>query len=122
MIQEKIATIAASGGVTVSTNVIWDIAATQFSQEIISYVYAGSTAHGYPVRSMISGAGHDAKYMNDIVPSAMIFVPSVKGRSHCQEEFTRWEDIEKGVNVLLYTVQALAQKTEERVDYHADGS
>jgi N-carbamoyl-L-amino-acid hydrolase len=59
---------------------------------------------------MISGAGHDAKYMNHIAPSGMIFVPSIGGKSHCPEELTSWEDIEKGVNVLLYVVYALAQE------------
>ena len=34
----------------------------------------------------------------------MIFVPSVNGKSHCEEELTSYEECEKGVNVVLETV------------------
>ena len=34
----------------------------------------------------------------------MVFVPSINGKSHCEEELTTWEDCAKGVNVLLQTV------------------
>jgi len=56
---------------------------------------------------MISGAGHDAKSFADKVPTGMIFVPSVDGKSHCPEEITKWVDIEKGVTVLLDTLLKL---------------
>ena len=50
---------------------------------------------------MVSGAGHDASYMNQVAPTAMIFVPSIGGRSHAEAENTSWEDCEAGANVLL---------------------
>ena len=56
---------------------------------------------GYRYKMMVSGAGHDASYLSGFVPTAMIFVPSVAGLSHCEEEYSRFEDIEKGVNMLL---------------------
>jgi len=34
----------------------------------------------------------------------MIFVPSVKGISHSKEEFTAWDDVTNGANVLLRTL------------------
>ncbi len=37
---------------------------------------------------MPSGAGHDAQNMAAICPSAMVFVPSVGGLSHCPQEYT----------------------------------
>jgi len=49
---------------------------------------------------MVSGAGHDASYMNQVCPAAMIFVPSIGGRSHVEIENTRWEDCAAGANVL----------------------
>ena len=42
---------------------------------------------GYSYRRMDSGAGHDAQFMHSYVPAAMVFVPSRKGKSHCEEEF-----------------------------------
>ena len=37
---------------------------------------------------MHSGAGHDALEIGQVVPTAMLFVPSVDGRSHCMVEHT----------------------------------
>jgi N-carbamoyl-L-amino-acid hydrolase len=107
---EKIRTIATVEGIGIEICKLWEIPATRFSQDVVKHVLNGANAHGYSARTMISGAGHDAKYMNHITPSAMIFVPSIGGKSHCPEELTSWEDIEKGVNVLLNVVYALAQE------------
>jgi len=59
---------------------------------------------GYSSLHMVSGAGHDASYMNQVCPTAMIFVPSIGGRSHVEVENTRWEDCEAGANVLLHCI------------------
>lgn len=40
----------------------------------------------------------------------MIFVPSVDGISHSPREYTKQEDLENGVNVLLETVLSLDEK------------
>jgi allantoate deiminase len=58
---------------------------------------------------MNSGAVHDACMLADIVPVGMIFVPSINGRSHVPEEYTRYEDIKKGCDVLLGTVIKMAE-------------
>jgi len=59
---------------------------------------------GYPSLQMVSGAGHDASYLNQACPTAMIFVPSLGGRSHVEVERSSWEDCEAGANVLLRCV------------------
>jgi allantoate deiminase len=59
---------------------------------------------GFSCREMISGAGHDAMVMASVFPTAMVFVPSRGGRSHCPEEWTDYEDIQKGVELLYHTV------------------
>ena len=46
--------------------------------------------------------------MARICPTAMIFVPSVKGISHNPEEFTRDEDLIAGANVFLDVVSEMA--------------
>lgn len=65
---------------------------------------------GYSHTDIPSGAGHDSQNMAWIAPTAMIFVPSKGGRSHSPAEDTSWEDIEKGANVLLATLVALASE------------
>ena len=57
---------------------------------------------------MPSGAGHDAQMFARVCPSAMIFVPSIGGFSHNPAECTSPEDLERGANVLLHTLLALA--------------
>jgi hydantoinase/carbamoylase family amidase len=47
-----------------------------------------------------SGAGHDAMCLAQIVPTAMIFVPSIGGHSHVAQEKTAPEDLELGIEAL----------------------
>lgn len=51
-----------------------------------------------------SGAGHDSLPMAEFVDTAMIFVPSKDGRSHCIEEFTSYEHLAKATLVALDTI------------------
>ncbi|MFZ4828851.1 MAG: Zn-dependent hydrolase [Phototrophicaceae bacterium] len=64
---------------------------------------------------LVSYAGHDAQMLSQITPSAMIFIPCQGGISHNPQEFTAWEDVVTGANVLLQTVLRIAQ-------YGLDGS
>ena len=48
---------------------------------------------------MPSGAGHDAQIISNMLPSAMLFVPSIGGLSHHYTENTRDEDIVLGCQV-----------------------
>ncbi|MBN1332520.1 MAG: Zn-dependent hydrolase [Synergistales bacterium] len=57
---------------------------------------------------MASGAGHDAMVMASVAPVGMIFVPSRNGKSHCPEEWTDYEQVAKGADLLLGAVIKLA--------------
>jgi beta-ureidopropionase / N-carbamoyl-L-amino-acid hydrolase len=57
---------------------------------------------------MPSGAAHDTQNLAAITRAGMIFVPSKEGRSHSPAEWTAWEDIEMGANILLNTLYRLA--------------
>jgi N-carbamoyl-L-amino-acid hydrolase len=50
---------------------------------------------------LYSGAEHDAAIIAKHIPTAMIFIPSQHGRSHCPEEFTHAAEIVDGATVLL---------------------
>ena len=60
-----------------------------------------------PAASLPSGAGHDAMNFASLCPTAMIFVPSRGGRSHCPEEWTNYQQIADGADVLLHTLLKL---------------
>lgn len=88
----------------VSKTKLWGRETVWFDVELCALVEEATLSLGYSHKKMASGAGHDAQFMAGFLPSAMIFVPSVNGKSHCEEEFTPYEDCEKGVNVVLETV------------------
>ncbi len=54
-----------------------------------------------------SGAGHDAMIMARHLPAAMLFVPSIGGRSHHVSEDTSEADIVMGAEVMLRAVELL---------------
>jgi N-carbamoyl-L-amino-acid hydrolase len=86
----------------------WRVPPTPFDPEVVGAVEGAAGSLGCRYRRILSGAGHDAQYMATLGPAGMIFVPSRNGRSHCEEEFTPWEEIEHGANVLLLTTLELA--------------
>ncbi|AJY75404.1 Zn-dependent hydrolase [Paenibacillus beijingensis] len=86
---------------------LWGRDTVWFDPAVCAAVEASTNSFGYSYKRMVSGAGHDAQFVASYIPSAMIFVPSVNGKSHCEEEFTPYEACEKGVNVLLETVMSL---------------
>ena len=53
------------------------------------------------------GAGHDASNVAVHMPSAMLFVPSIKGISHAFEADTDERDLVTGVEVLAGAVAGL---------------
>jgi N-carbamoyl-L-amino-acid hydrolase len=60
---------------------------------------AEALAPGF-AQHMPSGAGHDAQVMARLMPSSMLFVPSIGGISHHWAEDTKDEDLALGVSVL----------------------
>ena len=58
--------------------------------------------------TIASGAGHDAMCVAHVAPTAMIFVPSIGGRSHVGDERTAPADLELGVEALAATLLAAA--------------
>jgi hydantoinase/carbamoylase family amidase len=63
---------------------------------------------GEPYLRMNSGAVHDACMLAPFVPTGMIFVPSLGGRSHVPQEDTRPEDLIRGADFLLAALLQLA--------------
>jgi N-carbamoyl-L-amino-acid hydrolase len=79
------------------------------SPRVQAAVEAAAADLGLAARRMPSGAGHDAQIMAAVTDAGMIFVPSQGGRSHRPDEWSDWESIERGANVLLGTLLRLAE-------------
>ena len=67
-----------------------------------------ANALGLKSRTMVSGAGHDAMIMADFAPTGLVFVPSRNGISHAPEEWTDYDQLAKGVDVLFLTACEIA--------------
>ncbi|WKG04349.1 M20 family metallo-hydrolase [Mycolicibacterium sp. HK-90] len=65
--------------------------------ELIEKVAADLGLSVRPIRTM---AGHDSVAMNRIVPTVMMFIPSVDGVSHCEREFSTDDDMAAGVEAM----------------------
>lgn len=63
---------------------------------------------GIPATELVSGAGHDAQILAARSKVGMLFVPSIGGRSHCPEEATSTEHLERGTIVLMRALQKIA--------------
>jgi N-carbamoyl-L-amino-acid hydrolase len=88
----------------VSYEEAWARKTVSFTTELVDYVELSAQECGYSNRRIYSGPGHDAQFAIDLVPTTMIFVPSVGGHSHCEIEYTPVESCLKGANVLLNTI------------------
>ncbi|WP_158890553.1 M20 family metallo-hydrolase [Amycolatopsis anabasis] len=80
-----------------------------YQPEGVELAREAAEALGLSHRPMLTLAGHDSTNLKDIVPTVMLFVPSVEGISHNEHEFTHDEDICAGVNLLTEVVARLCR-------------
>ena len=95
---------------TMSYKEAWARNTVTFHKEWVDDVENAAQKLGYKSHKMYSGAGHDAQYLSEIVPTTMIFVPSKGGHSHCELEYSPVEWCWKGANVLLNTILEIDKK------------
>ncbi|MBK1869817.1 Zn-dependent hydrolase [Taklimakanibacter albus] len=81
----------------------------QMNMVIKALLKAQAEARGYKTLVMPSGAGHDAQLFAPICPTGMLFVPSVDGRSHCPQEFSKPDAIRLAVTVLRDALRSLTR-------------
>lgn len=86
---------------------LWGRDTVLFDEQFVKAIQGATNELDYSSRKIYSGAGHDAQYVAGYLPSGMIFVPSAQGHSHCSEEFTPIELVEKGTNVMLQALLEL---------------
>ena len=75
-----------------------------FAPACVDSVREAALALGYPHMDVVSGAGHDAVYINRVAPAGMIFVPCKDGISHNEIEDAKPEHLTAGCNVLLHAM------------------
>jgi len=80
-----------------------------FPDEIQNRIRASAEARGYRNRPVLSGAGHDARFMVDDCPTGMVFIPCLNGISHNEAEHAELEDMAAGAQVVSDVVTGLAR-------------
>jgi len=83
-----------------------------FDENCVSAVRNAAERLGYSHLNIISGAGHDACWINQVAPTAMIMCPCVDGLSHNEAEEISKDWAVAGADVLLHAVLEVAQIIE----------
>jgi beta-ureidopropionase / N-carbamoyl-L-amino-acid hydrolase len=104
LMKREFQAIADRHGTPLKMEETWRVEHAPFDDKLVQRILETAENLGYSNHYMVSGAGHDASYMNQIAPTAMIFVPSIGGRSHVEVEETTWEDCAAGCNVLFHSM------------------
>lgn len=108
-IKEAVEEAAKENDVKYTVEKIASSSAIQISDEIKSVMEDQAKELGIDYILMPSGAVHDSNYMAEVTDVGMIFVPSVDGRSHVKEEWTDYDDIKEGADLLLNTLVELSK-------------
>lgn len=85
------------------------VAPTALSKNIHQLMSQHAAQQGLKYRAMVSGAGHDTMIFAGITQTGLIFVPSRNGLSHHPDEWTDYEQIVRGVDVMFATVRSLTE-------------
>ncbi|WP_049899286.1 Zn-dependent hydrolase [Halococcus agarilyticus] len=93
---------------TYELDTVWETSVTEFAPELREAVGDAAATLDVAHERVVSGAGHDAKYLSRIMPAGMVFVPSVGGTTHNEAEFTEWDDCVAGANVYANAALSLA--------------
>jgi N-carbamoyl-L-amino-acid hydrolase len=81
----------------------------EFDEGCVTAVRNAAERLGYSHRNLISGAGHDACWINRVAPTSMVMCPCVDGLSHNEAEEISPEWAAAGANVLFHAVVETAE-------------
>jgi len=104
MLGEACARLGRESGLTFDVQLATSYPTVQFHPDCVSAVRKATRSLGYKHIDIVSGAGHDACYINRVAPTAMIFVPCEGGISHNEIENAKPEDLAAGCDVLLSAI------------------
>lgn len=90
---------------TVEIEPMLDMKPAVMAPALVDFVRKAADELGASNVALPSGAGHDAQVLARHIPSVMLFVPSIGGRSHHVSENTADADIVRGAQVLLRAVE-----------------
>ena len=104
--------IAAELGLDIAIEAVGHFDPVTFDPACVTAVRNAAERLGYSHRDIISGAGHDACWVNRVAPTAMVMCPCVDGLSHNEDENISKEWAIAGANVLFHAAVETAEIVE----------
>jgi N-carbamoyl-L-amino-acid hydrolase len=111
-IQRAVSEADGDGGVRAVASPVFGLAPAEMDPEIAELIARVARRRGAPAIRMLSGAGHDAMVLSRRLPTGMLFIPSIGGRSHHVAEESHEADILLGADVLADTALELRGQLE----------
>ena len=96
-------------GVSLEYEIVGQFDPPAFDAACVQAVREAAERLGYSHQDIVSGAGHDACWINRVAPTAMIMCPCVDGLSHNEDEEISPEWAAAGANVLFHAVVETAE-------------
>ena len=96
-------------GLTINFKKVGGFDPVEFDGNCVSAVRSAAERLGYSHMDLVSGAGHDACWINRVAPSAMVMSPCVDGLSHNEAEEISMDWAAAGTDVLFHAVVETAQ-------------
>ena len=96
--------IAKEIGLTLEIESVGGFDPVTFDPNCVAMIRASAEKLGYGYRDLVSGAGHDACWINKVAPTAMVMCPCVGGLSHNEAEEITQKWASAGADVLLHSV------------------
>ena len=103
-LEERAPKLCKEIGVEFECSIVGQFDPPAFDEGCVSAVREAAEELGYSHMDIISGAGHDACWINDLAPTAMIMCPCEDGLSHNEAEEISKEWAQAGTDVLLHAV------------------
>ncbi|WP_371038130.1 Zn-dependent hydrolase [Rhodosalinus sp. FB01] len=104
--------ICADMGPEVAFEKVGGFAPVEFDPDCVKAVRHAAERLGYSHRDIVSGAGHDACWINRVAPTAMVMCPCVDGLSHNEAEEISKDWARAGIDVLRHAVLETAEIVE----------
>jgi N-carbamoyl-L-amino-acid hydrolase len=113
-IQQRFAETDKTEGVETRCNLLDHSEPARADPNLQAVIREAAKSLGLTTTDLPSLAGQDAQEMARIAPMAMIFVPSKDGISHSPKEFTSWQDIANGAEVLYRSILMLDRQLDSK--------
>ncbi|KAB2873657.1 MAG: Zn-dependent hydrolase [Bauldia sp.] len=104
--------LCAALGVGFESEIVGQFDPPAFDPACVEAVRDAAERLGYAHRDLISGAGHDACWINRVAPTAMVMCPCVDGLSHNEDENISKEWATAGADVLFHAAVETAEIVE----------